>query len=383
MADLPSVLILTAGFGDGHNSAARSVAQALERESGGSAEAVVVDLFEDAAPVTGAFYKGVYRQMINHLPSLWALCFEKSKGGDFGCLWWDRFVGVEAALKGRLARHRPQVIVLTYPVYSYFLEKIGADAVPSGRIFQVVTDSITIHPIWLKGKVDRLFVTDDFSREVARAGLKQDIPVEVSGFPVCPQFQEFPGRAEEAEAGKLKVLYFATTAKSHVRPTLRGLLEHLPAGASLTVVMGRHEARLGPVVEELRQAFPGVRVKPVGWTREVPQLLMEHDVVISKAGGATVHECFAAGVPVMVNYVIPGQEEGNAELLERLGCGCRSMEPEKTGRLLAAMVADGRLAGMRRAMAEHRRPDGALKIAREVLDVMGLRISTGPEAARG
>ncbi len=175
MPDLPSVLILTAGFGDGHNSAARSVAQALERESGGSVEAVVVDLFEDAAPVTGAFYKGIYRQMINHLPSLWALCFDKTKGGDFGCLWWDRFVGVEAALELRLARHKPQVIVLTYPVYSYFLEKISADSKPSGPIFQVVTDSITIHPIWLKGKVDRLFVTDDFSREVARAGLKQAI----------------------------------------------------------------------------------------------------------------------------------------------------------------------------------------------------------------
>ena len=236
----------------------------------------------------------------------------------------------------------------------------------------VITDSITIHPIWLHGQVDRLYVTDAFSQAVAQAGLVRPVPVEVSGFPVAPEYAGFPARTEEGAPACLKVLYFATAARSHVRPTLRGLLENLPAGARMTIVTGRHEARLKPVIKELLEAFPGIPVELIGWTREVPRLLMEHDVVISKAGGATVHECFAAGVPVMVNFIIPGQEEGNADLLERLGCGCRSLVPGETGPLLAAMQADGRLASMRRAMAGHRRPDGALLIARKILQAISL-----------
>ncbi|MDB6070764.1 MAG: Monogalactosyldiacylglycerol synthase, partial [Verrucomicrobiales bacterium] len=147
-----------------------------------------------------------------------------------------------------------------------------------------------------------------------------------------------------------------------------GLLANWPAGAELTLVMGRHLVRLRPVVAEILQEYPAVPVRCVGWCREVPALLMTHDLVISKAGGATVHECFAAGVPVMVNYIIPGQEEGNAELLEQLGCGCRCLDPDKTGPLLARLVEGGGLAGMRLAMARHRRPGGAVTVAREVLE---------------
>jgi hypothetical protein len=36
------------------------------------------------------------------------------------------------------------------------------------------------------------------------------------------------------------------------------------------------------------------------------------------------------------------------------------------------MQADGRLASMRRAMAGHRRPDGALLIARKILQAISL-----------
>jgi processive 1,2-diacylglycerol beta-glucosyltransferase len=375
MTKTPSVLILTAGFGDGHNSAARSVREALEVESGGAVRAVVVDLFADAAPVTGRFYKWFYAELSTNWPGLWRWVFEQSGKGNFASLWWDRFVGVGQALDRRIAEHQPDFVVLTYPVYPYFMSLRAAGG---PLVFMAVTDSITIHPIWLHGKVDRLYVTDEFSREVAVAGLRYPITVAVSGFPVAPRFAGFPARGAEAAAGALKVLYFATTAGKHVRLTLRGLLENGPPGMVLTLVMGRHEARLRPVVQEVLEAFPGLSVRVVGWTSEVPAFLMENDVVITKAGGATVHECLAAGVPVIANYIIPGQEEGNVDLLERLGGGCRSRVPEETGALLAAAVRDGRLAGMRRAMAAHRRPDGALRIARDILAEISAGNSPGP-----
>jgi processive 1,2-diacylglycerol beta-glucosyltransferase len=194
MPENPTVLILTAGFGDGHNSAARSLAEALDQESGGRIVAVVVDLFEDAAPVTGAFYKWIYRQMITYLPFCWKCLFKASQHGNFHSLWWDRFVGVGPALQRRLKQHQPSVIVLTYPVYPYFLEQQPPDALPAVPVFMAITDSITIHPIWLQGKVDRLYVTDPLSRVVVLAGQHHPVPVEVSGFPVAPGFAAAPRR---------------------------------------------------------------------------------------------------------------------------------------------------------------------------------------------
>ncbi|RYD31195.1 MAG: hypothetical protein EOP86_18425 [Verrucomicrobiaceae bacterium] len=360
-------MILTAGFGDGHNSAARSIAAALKQESGGRVKAVVADLFQDAAPVTGRFYKWLYHQAINYFPMGWSWFFKRTAQGHFESVWWDRFVGLRRAMESRLKATQSQVLVLTYPVYPYFLPDLSPDALRPESVFMVVTDSISIHPIWLKGKVDRLFVTDELSLKVAEAGVAAGERVEVSGFPVSPVFAKFPPRRIQGPENGLRVLYFATTAKRHVRATLEGLLRHLPPASQVTVAMGRHEKRLSVAVERIRQSFPEASVTAIGWTKEVPDLLRRHDVVISKAGGATVHECFAAGVPVLVNYVIPGQEEGNVELLERLGCGCRAPEASETGPLLAALVADGRLAAMQAAMLRHRRPDGALRLAREVL----------------
>ena len=289
MADSLSVLILTAGFGDGHNSAARNLAGAISDGPQGGTTVQVVDLFDDAAPVTGAFYKWVYRQMINHLPGLWEWLFHCTKSEDFRCLWWDRFVGIRQALEHRLREHRPAVVILTYPVYPYFFETLSAEVPRPQAIWMAVTDSITIHPIWLKGQVDRIYVTDEASRKIVETELRFPVPVEVSGFPVAPCFAGFADRPPVADPARLRVLYFATTAVRHVRPTLKGLLRDLPKGAELTVVMGRHEARLSVEVEDIRQAFPWVCVRMVGWTRKVPELLMLHDVVVSKAGGATVH----------------------------------------------------------------------------------------------
>lgn len=369
MAANSKVLILTAGFGDGHNSAARSIAEAIELQSAGKVSTVVSDLFEDAAPITGGFYKNCYRGMINHCPALWAWLFKQSGKGNFRALWWDRFVGVGPALARRLEELRPEVVVITYPIFPYFLEQMPAGVFRPRRVFMAVTDSISIHPIWLQSHVDRLFVTDDHSAGICGQARGAE-GIRVSGFPVSPVFSQLPARPAEAQAGKLRILYFATTAAAHVRATLRSLLDHWPEGAELTLVMGRHLARLKPVVSEILQEFPAVSVRCLGWCREVPLLLMSHDLVISKAGGATVHECFAAGVPVMVNYIIPGQEEGNAELLERLGCGCRCLDPAESGPLLAALTGSGGLSRMQAAMAIHRRPGGAVTIADEVLECL-------------
>jgi processive 1,2-diacylglycerol beta-glucosyltransferase len=53
----------------------------------------------------------------------------------------------------------------------------------------------------------------------------------------------------------------------------------------------------------------------------MPRLLMSHHLVVAKAGGAMVQEAIAARCPIIINQVIPGQEEGNARLVRKLGVG--------------------------------------------------------------
>ena len=59
---------------------------------------------------------------------------------------------------------------------------------------------------------------------------------------------------------------------------------------------------------------------------------MTHHVVVSKAGGATTQEAVAARCPMIVNQVVPGQEEGNCELLLRHGAGALATTPGRRHR---------------------------------------------------
>ena len=49
--------------------------------------------------------------------------------------------------------------------------------------------------------------------------------------------------------------------------------------------------------------------------------MLSSHLVVSKAGGATTHECVAAGVPMIITQVIPGQEAGNGRLIAEHNAG--------------------------------------------------------------
>src|SRR5437763_5000610 len=87
----------------------------------------------------------------------------------------------------------------------------------------------------------------------------------------------------------------------------------------LTVTVGRDE-RLRLAVQSIRN-LSTQKFDVIGWTTELPRLLNTHHLLISKAGGATVQEAIAAGCPIIINQVVPGQEEGNARLIVETNSG--------------------------------------------------------------
>jgi processive 1,2-diacylglycerol beta-glucosyltransferase len=360
-ANRETILVLTAGFGEGHNTAARNLATALRQESGGTVEPLVLDPFSAAAPNLSAFMKWGYHFMTNRIPGVWQWLYQSTQQGNFGNHVWDRFVGLMHWLEETLAAVRPRKVVMTYPLYASFIPGLNAAVPRPERVYVAVTDSITIHPIWTQAPAHRWFVTDEHSRSVVQ---QQGVPAErvsVTGFATAP------GAGHLSAGERRGVLYFATTSSRHVRRTLAGLLRDLPPDVPLTIVTGRSESRLRPVIAPLLHASRHPLVELLGWCPRVPELMARHALCLTKAGGATVHECLAARLPAIINYVIPGQEEGNALLLERTGCGCRSEDAEQTGALLREILTTDTLSRLTAAM--HARPDygGATTMARMIL----------------
>jgi len=360
----PRILVLTAGFGEGHNSAAQHLAIALGADG---AEVRVADPCLLGAPLATRVVQAVYRWITALTPWLWGRMFRRADAMDFTReAWWMR--RPELAMARLIAQFAPHAIISTYPLYPYFIDRlVSSGAAPRVPTFLVVTDSLVIHGVWRKAATDFWLVTDGRTREsLIAAGLPAERVVE-TGFPVHPRFATLAPIDAGGALAPVRILYFPTPNRPHVRRTARALLDAAP-GARLTIVLGRRFRRLFRYARQLKAEYPG-QVRLTGWTRRVPELLTSHHLVVGKAGGATVHEALAARCPMIIDHLVPGQEEGNLALLRAIDAGLLANTPQRISAAVRELLADNasRWREMKRQLALHARPSAATTAANFIL----------------
>ncbi|MGJ8698261.1 MAG: MGDG synthase family glycosyltransferase [Verrucomicrobiaceae bacterium] len=360
--DLPRILILTAGFGDGHNSAARHLAEALADRS----TTQVSDPCHLGNPKLNAFLSKAYREITTYVPRLWSWIYQSTDQQDFSKPL--PFLNQTEAAVGKLLRDfKPDLVVTTYPLYPYLLDR----QFPDGKrvtIVTIVTDSMDVNAAWTRSPSDFFLVTDPATRDSL---INSGVPTEkiiVTGFPVSPRFETLPAIGSADSTNPFRVLYFPTSRSPHVRAIMRAVLEAPGLNTEITVVLGHNIRRLYKRAKEIKDDFPG-RVHLKGWTRKVPELLCSHHLIIGKAGGATVHEAIAARCPMLVHHIVPGQEEGNIQLLETLGIGALATKPETIRDSIANLLTDDAQLWRRQkqSLTTHSRPAAARHAADFIL----------------
>jgi hypothetical protein len=192
--------------------------------------------------------------------------------------------------------------------------------------------------------------------------------VQTIGFPVNPVFaQEKPERlAVPRSDERWRILYVINTGKSKAGKTIDRLLKI--KDAELTITVGRDATLKARLAERLGEY--GDRVRVLGWTNLMPKLLMSHHLVVGKAGGAMVQEAIAARCPMIINQVIPGQEEGNAELIKKLEVGAVAEDSHDVrDKAEEAFAHHGRLwRKWRDNLRLVSQPDAAVRLAHLVLE---------------
>ncbi|MFI5335929.1 MAG: galactosyldiacylglycerol synthase [Opitutales bacterium] len=360
------ILILTAGYGEGHNSAARALRDAFAEHPGTEAE--MIDLFALRAPRLNALSRRAYLGMINHVPAIWSGTYRWLDRSPRAPLLF-RALRSHTQLLARLIREKnPDALVCTYPVYPWLLAGLRAAGEPLPPIYTVVTDAITINSLWYRAPADGWFVTDPDSAEVL---LQAGVPpgrVHVTGFPVASAFADRAPSLQPPDprqSSQRRILYMINSDRARALETARALL--LWKNWHLTITAGRDRVLQDKLVRLTRGAPAQADV--LGWTDRIPHLLMTHHVVISKAGGATTQESINALCPMLVNQIVPGQEEGNYELLRRHGAGALAETPMALVNFLHHAL-DGEAALWRRwreNLKKIARPAAARDIAAQVL----------------
>lgn len=365
---MPSnLLVLTAGFGEGHNAAARAVAAAWDERQGAGASRVA-DLCALASPRLSELIRRGYLSAINRHPRLWNRVYRWTDRSrllpkSFGLLMRDE----RRILRRMLGELRPAAICSTYPAYAYVLERLRREGGLGCPHYNVVTDSISINSIWWRAGCDGWFVPNEDSAEVLRGAGLAPARIHVSGFPVnlffCRHQAEY-APPEPDPSTPPRILYIVHSGTVRAEETAELLLAE--EDLDLTIAVGRDEA-----LRTRLEAFGARRGRPpqiLGWTDAIPRLLMTHHLVVSKAGGATTQEAIAARCPMIVNQVVPGQEEGNYELLRRHHAGTFASTPEAI--LAAVKEAFSHRARLWRTWRSNLEPLSRPDAARRIVDVL-------------
>ncbi len=376
----PRILILTAGYGEGHNAAARALATACDRQHG-PGTAVLVDLFARVSPRLNALLRRGYLGMINRTPRLWSAAYAWMDRSPLPPRLLGALVRERRALANLIASINPTAICSTYPVYAFLLREISRHAPVAAPQFNIVTDSISLNSLWWRAGADGWFVPNEDSAAVLRSAGVPAGRVHVCGFPVDPCFADRAGELappDLAAGAAPRVLYIINSGTQGAGETARRLL--LETRWEVTFAVGRDE----PLRRRLAAQAEGRPrlARVLGWTDQIPALLMTHHAVISKAGGATTQEAIAARCPMIVNQVVPGQEEGNYELLRRHGAGALATTPAAVIGTLQAAFADGGRgwAAWRSALLRLSVPDAARLTADQVIRLSSPAAAAAPLA---
>lgn len=362
---MPRILILTASMGEGHNTAARNIGEALTAETNGTAEILIADPYTRTNPLVNKLMQKGYTTAINRYPRAWKLVFELLNRRGVVEGMGPMLKELTDAVQSLITEFRPDIIASTYPVFTFLIAKIRKrNPEVTVPFYTVITDSTLISSAWYRCPCDGSLVADKPTAEVL---LKDGVPpdrVHVLGFPVNPIFETLDPCPPPAD-GQWKLLFFPGGKTD----AAIGSLHHLAKipNLTVTVVTGRRHS----VFRQLQEAGLPTRGELIGWTQEMPRLMTSHHIFVGKAGGATVQEAIAAQIPFLVSHIVPGQEEGNISLIEQIGVGALAVgTPQRIHDIvLGAMANDGAMWHAWRANLAAARQLGASRhIARFLLE---------------
>lgn len=367
---MKKILILTAGFGEGHNSAARGIRDGLTAVAPNEAVVELHDLFADTYGVANDWARTLYLGFIDRAPKAWGVVYrwldqQTAFAGNFRV-----FFTLKNYLSRLLARFRPDIIVSVYPAYPHMLdEMLGPTGTADYQRVVVITDSLSVNAIWFRCSADYFLVPNDASAAVLQSAGVPPEKIQPLGFPVSPTFAAAADvvRPPPSDQAGRRVVYIINAAKP-AAPRLVQLLAELEE-IQLTVTVGR-DLRLADSLKRLRDNLRR-DFEIVLWSEDLPRLLRSSHLLISKAGGATVQEALAAACPMIVNHIIPGQEEGNARFIAEAGCGTIATSHDRV--IEAVRHAFAHDAAQWREWAANvqrvSRPGAALDIARFLLSL--------------
>ncbi|MFN8533338.1 MAG: glycosyltransferase [Dehalococcoidia bacterium] len=368
------ILLMMSDTGGGHRAVSRALVEAFDAIDP-AIDAPIIDLFglgKRRQLVDRIAYS--YGPLIRRAPWLYGLAyavtdrrrlFEAVSSANDGVL----------VRRGRwlLRRYQPDVVVSVHALVTRPMLKALAAERQTAPVVVVVPDLVRFHRSWVTGGV-RCYTapTPEGAALLGRFGVSPE-QIVLTGIPVGSAFARPADPvalrlALGLDPDRLTVLIVGGGEGSGNLPALVDTIDQAGLAIQLIVVTGRN-ARAKAAIDAL-PLFTQARV--FGFATNMPDLIHASDIVVSKGGPQSIVECLAAGKPLLITQVLPGQEQGNEEYVERHAAGYLTRTPLQVAQALRKLVnTPEELARLTEGARRLGQPEAARRAAEVILHEIG------------
>ncbi len=369
------ILVLSAAVGAGHLRAAEAVELALR-------ELAPDDLVENRDVLTltnGMFrklYGSAYLDLVNKMPHVLGYFYDyldrplstQKKSDSLRRLAQRMNLGKFL----KFLRATPwDVVVNTHFLPAEMIAGLKLKGEFPAPQLTVTTDFET-HRLWANEPCEHYFTaTGEGACYLEHWGVPSG-RCTITGIPIHPRFSKRPSRGEcRAKHGidndRPVVLQLAGGFGVGPIEQILDSLCKIEQPLELLVVTGRNA--------ELREKLQNKklperhRVKILGFTTEMDELMTAADLIVTKPGGLTTSEALACGAAIVVVNPIPGQESRNSDYLLEHGAAIKVNNMATLHLKVSDVLANpARLQALRANSAALGKPRAAFEIAAKALE---------------
>lgn len=324
---MKKILIFYASYGGGHLSAANSIKQYID-DNFSDFDTKLIDCMLYVNKPINKLTTTAYKEMAKNFPWAWGEVYSHSQKGPMAHISSTANNLMARKLLKLLKEYNPSIVISTHPFGSQMVSYLKRKALIDCKLATIMTD-FSPHEQWLVGKeqVDFFFVSHEKMRQLLIDDNIPESKVFATGIPLSNRFLMHYNKLDimnsfDLNPDKKVILFFGGgefgLGREQTIKILKSFISHVN-NHQIVAIAGKNEKMKVAFESLVSEMHAGEIVKVLSYTNQVPELMSISDLVVTKPGGLTTTESLASGLPIIAINPIPGQEEENAEFLEKSG----------------------------------------------------------------
>ncbi len=322
---MKKILIFYGAYGGGHLQAAKSIKEHIEKNYPDT-QIEMIDCIEYINKYLNKISTTAYKEMAKKAPWMWKRVYTNSSSGTLSKITTRANHLMSRKLDNILQEFKPDLVISTHPFSNQMCTNLRKKHKINCKIATILTDFAS-HPQWTVDSdyIDYFFVSNhEIKDQLIESGIP-NFKIFVTGIPVSTRFQKTYSREEickdfNLDPNKDVVLFFAGgefgLGRKRTHMIFRALIR-LYKTTQVVAISGRNKKMYNKFKKLVETYNVQDRIKIFEFTSKIPELMSISKFVITKPGGLTSTESLVSNLPIVIINPIPGQEEENAEFLER------------------------------------------------------------------